>query len=49
MIIRNSTSDELRSHHRKQGRSLLMDEGIFLAEAGRTTIEEVLEVAYCDE
>lgn len=49
MIIRNSTSDELRSHHRKQGRSLLMDEGIYLAEAGRTTIEEVIEVAYCDE
>jgi type II secretory ATPase GspE/PulE/Tfp pilus assembly ATPase PilB-like protein len=49
MITRNSTSDELRSYHRKLGRSLLMDEGIFLAESGRTTIEEVIEVAYCDE
>jgi len=31
------------------GRSLLLDEGIYLAEQGRTTVEEVLEVAYCDE
>jgi type IV pilus assembly protein PilB len=49
MITRNSTSDELRAFHRKQGRSLLLDEGVRLAEMGRTTIDEVLEVAFCEE
>jgi type IV pilus assembly protein PilB len=49
MITNNCTSDALRAYHRKMGRGLLMDEGICLAEAGRTTIDEVLEVAYCDE
>lgn len=49
MITRNCTSDELREYHRKLGRGLLLDEGIHLAESGRTTIDEVLEVAYCEE
>jgi type IV pilus assembly protein PilB len=49
MITRNCTADELRSLHRKQGRGLLLDEGIRLAEAGKTTIDEVIEVAYCEE
>jgi len=49
MITRNCTSDELREYHRKLGRGLLLDEGTHLAESGRTTIDEVLEVAYCEE
>ena len=49
IITRNGTTDELRINHRKLGRSLLLDEGVHLAEQGRTTVEEVLEVAYCDE
>lgn len=49
MITRNCTADELRSLHRKLGRGLLLDEGIRLAEMGKTTIEEVLEVAYGEE
>jgi type IV pilus assembly protein PilB len=49
MITRNCTSDELRAYHRKLGRSLLLDEGVHLAESGRTTIDEVLEVAFCEE
>jgi type IV pilus assembly protein PilB len=49
IITRNGTTDELRINHRKLGRRLLLDEGIYLAEQGRTTVDEVLEVAYCDE
>jgi type IV pilus assembly protein PilB len=49
MITRNCTSDDLRSYHRKLGHTLLLDEGIRLAESGRTTIDEVIDVAYCDE
>jgi type IV pilus assembly protein PilB len=49
IIANNGTADELRKHHRSQGRSLLLDEGILMAESGRTTLDEVMEVAFIDE
>jgi type II secretory ATPase GspE/PulE/Tfp pilus assembly ATPase PilB-like protein len=49
IIANRGTADELRKHHRSQGRSLLLDEGIIMAESGRTTLDEVMEVAFIDE
>ena len=48
LISSNATVDSLRSYHRQQGYGSLLEEGILLAEAGRTSLEEVIEVAYTD-
>lgn len=48
LISSNATVDFLRTYHRQQGYGTLLEEGILLAEAGRTSLEEVIEVAYSD-
>ncbi len=48
LISSNATVESLRSYHRQQGYGSLLEEGILLAEAGRTSLEEVIEVAYTD-
>lgn len=48
LISSKSSLDAIRSHHKQTGGELLLDEGIRLAEAGRTSLDEVLEVAYSD-
>lgn len=48
LVTANASVDALREHHRKLGNGCLLDEGIRLAEAGRTSLDEVLEVAYAD-
>jgi type IV pilus assembly protein PilB len=48
LISSNATVESLRSYHRQQGFGSLLEEGILLAEAGRTSLEEVIEVAYTD-
>jgi type IV pilus assembly protein PilB len=40
--------EEIRNLHLKQGGSLLVDEGLRMAEAGRTSLDEVLRVAYAE-
>jgi type IV pilus assembly protein PilB len=48
LIASNAPVEALRTYHRQQNFSFLLDEGIRLAEAGRTSLDEVLEVAYSD-
>jgi len=48
LISSNASVESLRSYHRQQGYGSLLEEGILLAEAGRTSLEEVTEVAFCD-
>jgi type IV pilus assembly protein PilB len=48
LITTNASVDALREYHRTLGNGCLLDEGIRLAEAGRTSLDEVLEVAYAD-
>jgi len=47
-ISRGGDIEEIRSLHLSQGGSLLLDEGIGLAETGRTSLDEVLRVAYAE-
>jgi len=44
MIIRNATSDEIEAQGKKEGMMTMLEDGIFKAAQGRTTIEEVLRV-----
>lgn len=48
LITTNASVDALRAHHRALGSGCLLDEGIRLAESGRTSLDEVLEVAFAD-
>ncbi|MGN6543513.1 MAG: GspE/PulE family protein [Aureliella sp.] len=48
IIARGGDVEEVRALHRNQGGSLLLDEGIALAESGRTSLDEVLRVAYAE-
>ena len=48
LITKNASIDALRAHHRTLGCGCLLDEGIRLAESGRTSLDEVLEVAFAD-
>ena len=48
VINRNGDLDELKTIHLNEGGSLLLDEGIQLAEAGKTSLEEVARVAHAD-
>jgi type II secretory ATPase GspE/PulE/Tfp pilus assembly ATPase PilB-like protein len=48
LISAKGPIDLLREHHKSQGGELLLDEGIRLAEAGRTSLDEILEVAFAD-
>lgn len=48
IIARGGDVEEVRSMHLNQGGSLLLDEGIALAEQGRTSLDEVLRVAYAE-
>jgi len=48
LISSNASVDELRTYHRQQGKGSLLDEGVRLAESGRTSLDEIIEVAYSD-
>jgi type IV pilus assembly protein PilB len=48
LISNGGDVDAIRSLHQQQGGSLLLDEGLALAEAGRTSLDEVLRVAYAE-
>lgn len=48
IISHQSDVDSIRQCHRQQGGTSLMDEGIRMAELGRTSIEEVIRVAHFD-
>ncbi len=48
LISSNASVDALRNYHSQQGNGSLLDEGIRLAEAGRTSLDEIIEVAYSD-
>jgi type IV pilus assembly protein PilB len=47
-ILENPDLDALRSKHVAQGGTLLMNEGIRLAEEGLTSLDEVMRVAFSD-
>jgi type IV pilus assembly protein PilB len=47
-ISANDNVEQLRECHLSQGGTLLMQEGICLAEAGKTSLEEVVRVAFSD-
>jgi type IV pilus assembly protein PilB len=46
LIVTNSDAQSIRNWHIKQGGSTLLEEGIRLAEKGRTSLDEVVRVAY---
>ncbi len=48
LITTHASVEDLRSHHRNLGGGSLIDEGIRLAEEGKTGLDEVLEVAYAE-
>ena len=48
LISSNASVDALRNYHAQQGNGCLLDEGIRLAEAGKTSLDEIIEVAYSD-
>ncbi len=48
LIAQGGSLEELRQTHLRQGGSLIMDEGIQLAEAGKTSLEEILRVTGAD-
>jgi len=47
-ISANNNVEKLRECHLGQGGTLLMQEGIAMAEAGKTSLEEVVRVAFSD-
>lgn len=49
LIARNRPVHELREHLRARGIKTLREEGVLLAVAGRTTLDEVLRVTHNDE
>lgn len=48
IIAKGGEEEAIRALHQSQGGSLLIDEGIALAETGRTSLDEVLRVAYAE-
>lgn len=48
LISSNASVEALRTYHRQLGHGSLLDEGILLAEAGRTSLDEIIEVAFSD-
>lgn len=48
IVAAGGNVDQLRGAHQQQGGTLLLDEGIRLAEAGRTSLDEVLRVTYAE-
>lgn len=44
LVIKNATSDEIEAQARKEGMLTMLEDGIFKAAQGLTTIEEVLRV-----
>ncbi|MGE0608647.1 MAG: GspE/PulE family protein [Pirellulales bacterium] len=48
IISRNGELDELRRLHQEQGGTFLLDEGIRLAEEGKTSLDEVVRTAFID-
>lgn len=48
LISSDAPIERLRDRHRINGGSNLLDEGILLAEAGRTSLDEIIEAAYTD-
>ena len=48
LIVDNTNVDAIRHTHRAAGGRFLLDEGLRLAEAGVTSLEEVSRVAYAD-
>jgi general secretion pathway protein E/type IV pilus assembly protein PilB len=49
MVLRNASTDAIRSAARRSGMTTLADDGCRLVQAGVTTIEEVLSVTTVDE
>lgn len=47
-IVDDPNVEVLRNQHLAQGGTLLMNEGVRLAEAGQTSLDEVMRVAYSD-
>ena len=48
LIGAEGSADEIRDCHRRQGGRTLLEEGIRLAEQERSSLEEVMRVAYFD-
>lgn len=48
LINQEASLEELRACHKKQGGTTLLEEGIALAEAGDTSLEEVARVAFSE-
>src|SRR5205823_311464 len=48
LIHRGAATHELRDECRKQGQLSLRDEGILIAQEGKSTLEEVLSVTHND-
>jgi type II secretory ATPase GspE/PulE/Tfp pilus assembly ATPase PilB-like protein len=44
LVIKNGTSDEIEAQARKEGMMTMIEDGIFKAVQGYTTIEEILRV-----
>ncbi len=48
LITKAASLEEMRAAHKRQGGSSLLEEGIHLAEASKTSLEEIARVAYFD-
>ncbi len=44
LILKNATSDEIEKHAKSQGMLTMLEDGIFKAAQGKTTLDEVLRV-----
>ncbi|GJM18663.1 MAG: type IV-A pilus assembly ATPase PilB [Phycisphaeraceae bacterium] len=49
MIYRNAPTHEMRVRLRDMGRLSLREEGVLLAIEGKTSLEEIMRVTYCDD
>jgi hypothetical protein len=49
MIHHSAPSHELRAFLQKEGQLGLREEGVLLAQAGKTSLEEVLSVTHSDD
>jgi type II secretory ATPase GspE/PulE/Tfp pilus assembly ATPase PilB-like protein len=45
LIIKNATADEIEEQAKKEGMMTMIEDGVFQAVRGMTSIEEVLRVA----
>ena len=48
IVARDADLEQIRELHRQEGGTFLLDEGIRLAEAGHTSLEEIVRLTFTD-